>query len=79
MKTAISLPDPLFASAEQLAKRLHVTRSELYARALRAYVLEHDDADKRRALDALYVAEPSELPTGAQRAQARILSEWDDP
>jgi len=35
MKTAISLPDPVFRSAEQLAARLGISRSELYCRAIR--------------------------------------------
>ncbi|MEK7329802.1 MAG: ribbon-helix-helix protein, CopG family, partial [Candidatus Eisenbacteria bacterium] len=33
MKTAISLPDSLFRSGDALAKRLGVSRSELFARA----------------------------------------------
>ncbi|MEM6753148.1 MAG: ChpI protein, partial [Cyanobacteria bacterium P01_C01_bin.38] len=33
MKTAISIPDPLFEAAEQFAKRLGLSRSELYAMA----------------------------------------------
>jgi ribonuclease E len=44
---------PLFEQAEALAHRLHVSRSELYANALRAFVAEHDEAAKRRALDDL--------------------------
>lgn len=78
MKTAISIPDPLFDEAEALAHRLHVSRSELYASALRAFVERHDEATKRRALDDLYAVESSALPPGAARAQARIASEWDE-
>lgn len=78
MKTAISIPDPLFEKAEELAHRLRVSRSELYANALRAFVEEHDEAAKRRALDELYGTESSALPAGAARSQARIVSEWDE-
>jgi metal-responsive CopG/Arc/MetJ family transcriptional regulator len=35
MKTAISIPDDVFAAAERLARRLKKSRSELYSRALR--------------------------------------------
>lgn len=42
MKVAVSIPDPIFSEAEQLAKRLRTSRSELYARALDAYVDRHD-------------------------------------
>lgn len=38
MKTAVSLPDDIFLGAENLAKQLGYTRSELYARALREYL-----------------------------------------
>jgi len=41
MKTAISIPDRVFRSAEQLAARLGVSRSELYSKALAALVNEH--------------------------------------
>jgi metal-responsive CopG/Arc/MetJ family transcriptional regulator len=76
MKTAVSIPDPLFEQAEELAERLQVSRSELYATALRVLVAEHDEEAKKRALDEVYATEASELPKGARRAQARILSEW---
>jgi len=41
MKTAISLPDDLFKSGDSLAKRLGVSRSELYARALADFVAKY--------------------------------------
>ncbi|CAA9451760.1 MAG: hypothetical protein AVDCRST_MAG78-3485 [uncultured Rubrobacteraceae bacterium] len=40
-KTAVSIPDELFESAEGLARRLGMTRNELYAEALRDYLREH--------------------------------------
>jgi hypothetical protein len=43
MKTAISLPDRLFRSAEQLAARLGVSRSELYSKALDSFMEKHRD------------------------------------
>lgn len=51
MKTAISLPDALFEAADRMAKRLSMTRSELYARALAAYVKENDGEQITRAID----------------------------
>ena len=41
MKTAISVPDEVFSSAERLAKRLKVSRSELYSRALAEFLARH--------------------------------------
>ena len=40
MKTAVSLPDPLFEEAERVAERLGLSRSELYARAIARFVRE---------------------------------------
>jgi predicted transcriptional regulator len=41
MKTAISMPDEVFDQAEHLAKRLKLSRSELYSRALQEFVARH--------------------------------------
>ena len=43
MKTAVSIPDDVFAEAERLASRLQISRSKLYARALAEFVARHDD------------------------------------
>ena len=49
MKTAISIPDPLFGAAERLAKHLGISRSQLYQRALQAFLQEQE---KRRLAEA---------------------------
>ena len=54
MKTAVSLPDPVFRSAERLAARMGVSRSELYCRALRELLDRHDAAAITARLDAIY-------------------------
>jgi len=43
MKTAISVPDEVFAQAEEAAKALGVSRSELYTRAVREYLRKTRD------------------------------------
>ena len=43
MKTAVSIPDDLYAEAEQMARRLKRSRSGLYADAVREYLTRHDD------------------------------------
>ena len=40
MKTAISIPADVFKQADQLAKRLKMSRSQLYSEAVAAYVAE---------------------------------------
>ena len=42
MKTAISIPDPLFERADQLAQKLGKSRSQLYRDALDEYLARHD-------------------------------------
>ena len=54
MKTAISLPDPLFQAAEFLAKRMGLSRSELFQRALQAFLQEHKDAGVTEELNVVY-------------------------
>lgn len=61
MKTAISVPDQVFEAAEQLARRLGISRSELYTTAVRRFVESHDDSAITTALNEVYAAEDSEL------------------
>ena len=42
MKTAISVPDEIFESADALAGKLHVTRSKLYSMALEQFIKENE-------------------------------------
>jgi metal-responsive CopG/Arc/MetJ family transcriptional regulator len=41
MRTAVSLPDDVFHAAERQARRTGKSRSQLYAEALREYVVRH--------------------------------------
>ncbi len=74
MKTAISLPDDLFAAAEALAARLGVSRSGLVATALAEYVAKHQGRQVTARLDAVYTTEPSALGPALRRAQARAVA-----
>ncbi len=78
MKTAISIPDPIFERADALARKLRISRSELYAQAVLRLVEDHDEAATRAALDEIYGTEASTLPLGAVTAQAAVVSEWED-
>ena len=76
MKTAVSIPDALFHSAEALASRLGVSRSQLYATALARLLAEHERAQVTARLDALHggpQGEPSGLEAGYAALQARAL------
>lgn len=61
MKTAISIPDDLFEKAEELAERLDVSRSQLYARAIAEYAERHSSQRIREKLDEVYAEQDSEL------------------
>ncbi len=54
MKTAISIPDPVFEAAEQLAERIGVSRSELYATAVAEYMAKYRALGVRERMDAAY-------------------------
>jgi metal-responsive CopG/Arc/MetJ family transcriptional regulator len=41
MKTAVSIPNDLFAGAERLARRTRRSRSRLFSDALREYLAHH--------------------------------------
>jgi predicted transcriptional regulator len=69
MKTAISIPDEVFAEAEKLARRLKKSRSELYSHALREYVARHGPEYITETLDRLCEEAPPEQ--GFVRAAAR--------
>lgn len=81
MKTAISIPDGLFESAEGFARRQGMTRSELYARALDAYLAEHKAEGITERLDVVYAGESakeSRLDPLLERMQADSLAVEDD-
>lgn len=78
MKTAISLPDRLFEAAEELARRLGMSRSELYASALEKFVQTHHSAGVTERLNEIYRDEPSELDPIVAVLQSASLprDEW---
>ena len=57
MKTAISIPNPVFEGADQLAARIGMSRSELYSTAVGEYMARHRASGVRERLDAVYAIE----------------------
>jgi metal-responsive CopG/Arc/MetJ family transcriptional regulator len=77
MKTAISIPDNIFSCAEQFAKRQHLSRSELYTRAVTEYVEEHKTMQVREKLDSVYSTESSKMDSTLARLQSEaVKAEW---
>ena len=54
MKTAISLPDALFHSAEALAHRLGVSRSKLFANAVAEFIAQLYNQKCSRVFEHVY-------------------------
>jgi metal-responsive CopG/Arc/MetJ family transcriptional regulator len=74
MKTAISLPDDLHKSGDALAKRMGLSRSELYARALAEYIAKHRVSQITTRLNAVYATEDSQLDPAVVKAQGQVLA-----
>lgn len=77
MKTAISIPDKVFETAEGLARRLHLSRSELYVRAIKEYVQEHCADGVKESLDQVYGTTDSALDEVSKQLQSESLPEDD--
>jgi hypothetical protein len=73
MKTAVSVPDDLFQQAEATARRLRVSRSELYAQAIAAFLRQQDAAAITDRLNNLYSGQPAKLDSALHRAQLKSL------
>ena len=73
MKLDISIPNPIFHAAENLAKKMGVSLSELYTAALNAYVTEHQKENITETLDQIYTDEPSTLEPELVKMQVLSL------
>ena len=78
MKTGIARPDDRFESADALAERLGLSRSELYATAVAEYLAKHRDEDVTAKLNDVFADEPSGIHPAMRSAQARSVTsaEW---
>jgi metal-responsive CopG/Arc/MetJ family transcriptional regulator len=57
MKVAISVPDRVHRAADRAARRMRVPRSQLYVKALEAYLAATSEEEITRRLDAVYGTE----------------------
>ncbi|MCZ7668334.1 MAG: ChpI protein [Chloroflexi bacterium] len=75
MKTAISLPDPIFEAAEDLVKRLGISRSQLYATALVKYLDSFNDEAVIQALNEVYADSAETIDPVLMHMQIHTLPE----
>ena len=83
MKTAVSIPDPLFKEAEAAAKKLGISRSKLVQTALEEYLKSRRDAAITEAINR-NIAKYGDPSNGEEAWLALSLktafanSEWDE-
>ncbi|MGA9581041.1 MAG: hypothetical protein WBR13_03605 [Allosphingosinicella sp.] len=78
MKVAVSIPDRVFEEAELLAAHLKTSRSELYARALAAYVGDRALDRVTEKMNSVVDSVGASAADGFSRAAARRVFERVD-
>ena len=73
MKTAISIPDPIFQAAEVMAKHLGISRSELFTVAVSKYIEAHDDQAITQSLNKIFSQTENELDDVMVKMQLNSL------
>ena len=78
MKTAISVPDPIFEEADRMARRMKRSRSELYSSALADYLARHDPDSVTEAMNRTLTGLGKDADAFVATASRRTLkrSEW---
>jgi metal-responsive CopG/Arc/MetJ family transcriptional regulator len=78
MKTAISMPDEVFRTAEHYARERKLSRSALFTRAVEEYLAHHRQEGVTERLDRVYTTEVSRLDPVLQKVQFASLpkEEW---
>jgi metal-responsive CopG/Arc/MetJ family transcriptional regulator len=73
MKTAVSLPNDLFNEAETAARRLKISRSQLYAKAIAEFLNRKRDDAITESLNKLYSRQKANIDPALHRAQVKSL------
>ena len=77
MKTAISIPDSIFDAAEETAKRLGISRSRLYTKAIERFIAEVRRCDVTERLDEIYGEQQARIDPLLQSLQLASLEGED--
>lgn len=75
MKTAVSLPDDLFERADRFAKARRMSRSELVAKALAAYLTLREKGELTREMNDYAARVNTGLTPAEQKRRYRRLME----
>jgi len=77
MKTAISIPNEIFEAAEKTARRLGLSRSQLYTNAVSEFLRRHFSDDVTEKLNQIYDTESSGLDSITRALQYASLDKGD--
>jgi metal-responsive CopG/Arc/MetJ family transcriptional regulator len=75
MKTAVSIPDKLFNAADQYARAHGLSRSRLYAEAIRQYLEQQPQSHITDQLNKVYAGKPPQLDSNISAMQFQSLGE----
>ena len=75
MKTAISIPDSVFNAAELVAKKLNISRSELYTKAVSDYLDQHQKSHITEALNEVDSEEKSTIDPAINQMQSSSIED----
>ncbi len=78
VKTGISMDSALFDCASKMAKREHIPRSQLFARAVREYLERHENRSLLNRLNKVYDqgGDVEEVQRMRATHRALIKGEW---
>lgn len=78
MKTAVSIPDEVFAKVERLARRAGRSRSEVFSAALAEYVARHAPDEVTEAMDRVIADLGDQIDPFVSAAGRQVLehAEW---
>lgn len=82
VKTAISLPEPLFERADAFARQQKISRSQLFVRAVEEFLRRHESQTLLEALNRVYedvspTPEEKEIRRLMQQKQRKMVKgEW---
>ncbi len=75
MKTAISIPDSVFNAAEMVAKKLNISRSEFFTKAVSEYIERHQENHITEALNRVYSQEDSSIDPKILQLQSSSIED----
>jgi predicted transcriptional regulator len=73
VKTAVFVPDKLFAKAETAARRLGMSRSQLFATAISEFLERQQKNAVTERLDEVYSRRPARVNSALHRSQLKSI------